>query len=229
MRISCHERSGFMGLIEALHRSEPGEAPLGVLWMLVFAFTAVGAMIIQFVILGMIKPEWSNGVGLLLNTDSVAYHEYAVELAERILREGWQVWELSPKDLFSVGFYGAVYALTVAEPWVAIPLNAVAHAFSALLIIQLMRLLVDDWRIAALAALPYVVFPSASMWYSQLLKDGYFNLGTLLFCYGWMRLAIKPAEQGIWRVHIVSVALIFMSHAITETMRPFNLSLLQLT
>ena len=215
-----------MRVIEALRRSEPGVAPLGALWMLVFAFTAGSAFVIQFVILGSIMPQWSNGVGLLLNTDSVAYHDLAVELAQRIHREGWRMWELSPKDQFPIGFYGAIYALTLPAPWMAIPLNAVAHAFSALLIIQMMRLLVDDWRIAALAALPYVVFPSASMWYSQLLKDGYFNLGALLFCYGWVRLAIHPGEQRVWRDHMLSAALIITGFAITGAVRPHTLTLL---
>ena len=186
-----------MRMIEALRRSAPPDAPLGHLWLLVFAFTGLSAFVIQFVILGLIMPGWSNGTGLLLNTDSIAYHNLAVELAETIQSEGWRVWELSPKGQIPIGFYGAVYALTLPAPWLAIPLNAAAHALSAILIIQMMRLLVDDWRIAALAALPYVVFPSASMWYSQLLKDGYTNLSVLLFCYGWMRLAIKPAEQGV--------------------------------
>ena len=71
-----------MRIIESLRRSAPGAAPLGALWLLVFAFTGLSALVIQFVILGWIMPGWSNGAGLLLNTDSVAYHILAAELAE---------------------------------------------------------------------------------------------------------------------------------------------------
>ena len=218
-----------MRIIEALRHSAPGAAPLGALWLLVFAFTGLSAFVIQFVILGWIMPGWSNGAGLLLNTDSVAYHSLAAELAENIQREGWRVWELAPKGQIPIGFYGAIYALALPAPWLAIPLNAAAHACSAILIIQMMRLLVDDWRLAALAAAPYVFFPSASLWYSQLLKDGYTNLSVLLFCYGWMRLALSPPEQGVWRTHLISVALISAGYVITGAARPYTLTLLQLS
>ena len=218
-----------MRISEALRRSAPDDAPLGVLWLLVFAFTGLSAFVIQFVILGWIMPGWSNGAGLLLNTDSVVYHILAAELAENIQSEGWQVWELAPRGQIPIGFYGAIYALALPAPWLAIPLNAAAHAFSAIVIIQMMRLLVDDWRLAALAAAPYVFFPSASLWYSQLLKDGYTNLSVLLFCYGWMRLALAPAEHGVWRAHVISLVLILTGFAITGAARPYTLTLLQLT
>ncbi len=210
----------------SLRRGVLGTAPNGVLWLLVFAFAATVAVVVQFVVLGLLFPEWSNGAGLLLNTDSTGYHRGAVELARRIGNEGWGVWELTPDNKFSTGLYAAVYALTVAKPWVAIPLNAAAHACSAILIMQIVRLFVDDWRIAALAALPYVVFPSASLWYSQLLKDGYFNVGVLLFCYGWMRLAAEVTISRQWRSLALAIFAVLAGFSIAGIMRPYALTLM---
>ena len=81
----------------------PGRPPYVTLWLCTFVLTAVSAAVIQFVVLGLIFPEWSNGLGLLLNTDSIGYHNMAVEMANRVATEGWAVWELAPSAHFSVG------------------------------------------------------------------------------------------------------------------------------
>ena len=212
-------------IVASLRRDASGAPPSGVLWLLVFMFAATVAVFVQFVILGLLFPEWSNGAGLLLNTDSIYYHRFAAELAGKISEEGWGDWNISPKGQFSVGFYGAVYALTFAKPWVAIPLNAAAHAVCAILIMRIMLLLVDDWRIAAVAALPYAVFPSSALLYSQLLKDGYFNVGVLLFCYGWTLLATNDTISRQWRSPAIAIFWILAGFIITGIIRPYALTL----
>jgi hypothetical protein len=212
-------------MIQGLPTTLPDKAPYGAAWLAVFLFTGVVAALVQFVVLGHIFPGWSNGHGLLLHTDSINYHRMAVALAARIGDEGWAVWELAPRGQFSAGFYAAVYALTVPEPWVAIPLNAAAHAFCGLILLRMAMLLVDDWRLAALAALPYVAFPSASMWYSQLLKDGYFNLGVLLFCYGWMRLARTATWRAGWWAPLPALIWVLLGYLIMGLVRPYSLTL----
>ena len=158
----------------------PGAPPYGRLWLSIFVFAVCVAVAVQFVILGLLFPEWSNGHGLLLATDSLGYHQKALALAERIRAEGWSIWQLSPKGHFSAGLAAAHYVLFVPEPWVLIPLAAAAHALSWLILFRIALFFTDDWRIAALAAAPYILFPSSVFWYAQLLKDAYFNLGRRL-------------------------------------------------
>ena len=93
-------------------RTQWRSPPYVTLWLCAFAFTVVSAVLIQFVALGQIFPEWSNGQGLLLSTDSIAYHNMAVKMANRIATEGWVAWELAPDVHFSVGFTAAASSIS---------------------------------------------------------------------------------------------------------------------
>ncbi len=205
---------------------ERDKPPYGFLWLAIFIFTAAVAMVVQFVVLGPVFPEWSDDHGLLLSTDSIAYHNLAVLLAERIHAEGWAVWEIAPGAQFPVGFTALAYALVTPKPWVLIPIAAAATAFAGSILIRIGLFFTDDWRIAALAATPYVLFPSASFWYSQLLKDTYFNLGVLMFCYGWMILARIETWRTGWRGPVLGFALVLLSFIIMSVIRPYALSLM---
>ena len=87
------------------------------------------------------------------------------------------------------GVVSAVYAVTIAEPWTLIPLHAALHATSALVLMWVVAMLVPSGRHALLAALPFLLFPSALVGYAQISKDVYTICGGFLFLYGWLLLA----------------------------------------
>ena len=82
-----------------------------------------------------------------------------------------------------------VYALTWPKPWTLIPLNAALHATAAALLFRLLRGFVADWRWAAAGVAPFVFFPSALEWVSQIHKDGFFITGYLCLFVAWAELA----------------------------------------
>lgn len=213
-------------MTDQLIRTQWRRPPYVTLWLCAFAFTVVSAVLIQFVVLGQIFPEWSNGQGLLLNTDSIGYHNMAVELAKRIATEGWAAWEIAPDAHFSVGFAAAHYALIAPKPWLLIPAAAAATALSTLILMRICLHFTDDWRLAALAAAPYVLFPSSAFWYAQLLKDTYFNLGILLFGYGWMILVARKTWEAGWRGFALGLVFVLLGYAIMGVIRSYALMLM---
>ncbi len=210
-------------------RTKPGTSVHLALWLCAFSITFIVAAFIQFVVLGMIFPDWSSGHGLLLATDSIGYHNMAVDLAERIAAEGWAVWELAPLGHFTVGLVAAHYALMLPEPWVVIPSAATATAFSVLVLFQICLHFIKDWRIAVLAVAPYMLFPSAAFWYAQLLKDTYFNLGILIFAYGYMILAARATWTAGWRRPALGLTCVLLGYVVMGMIRPYALTLMWLT
>jgi hypothetical protein len=176
-----------MKLLNAITNDEI-DFSLYILFIILFVYTVTAAILLQVIILPNYFPSWVNEFGMLKQTDSILYHEWAVELSNNINKYGWSNWELAPSDKrhFIVGLSSIFYTLIYPEPWVMIPANSFVHALSGIMLVRIAFFFTKDWRIACLAMVPYVFYPSASMWFSQLLKDGYFNLGIILFCYGWM-------------------------------------------
>ena len=98
-----------------------------------------------------------------------------------------------------IGIASAVYALTWPKPWTLIPLNAALHATAAALLFRLLRGFVTDWRWAAVGVAPFVVFPSALVWVSQIHKDGFFIAGYLCLFVAWAELARHDPGTLRWR------------------------------
>ena len=98
-----------------------------------------------------------------------------------------------------IGIASAVYALTWPKPWTLIPLNAALHATAAALLFRLLRGFVADWRWAAVGVAPFVFFPSALVWVSQIHKDGFFIAGYFCLFVAWAELARHDPGALHWR------------------------------
>jgi len=171
------------------------------LWLLFFIITLVIILMVQLVILPYVLPFWHAGDGLLAaGGDWVAFHKTAVEMAENIKVEGWSAWELRPRGWMPAGVAGAIYALSWPKPWTLAPLNAAVHAFTALMVIKLLFFISENRRASFIAALPYVFFPSAMLWYTQIHRDGYNILGMLLFLYGIFYIFRKDINSSKWSI-----------------------------
>jgi hypothetical protein len=164
-------------------------ARTGRVWVIAFVYSATVALLFQLVILPHVFPAWHWGDGLLAGGDWVHFHKEARYRATRIQSEGWRAFEFRPTENSPVGIASAIYALTWPKPWTLIPLNAALHASGAALLFYLLRTFVADWRWAAIGTSPFLVYPSALIWVSQIHKDGFFIAGYLSLFAAWASLA----------------------------------------
>lgn len=200
--------------------------PYLTIWFIVFGGAALLAVAVQLVVLPRLFPAFDGGSGLIIGTNSLDYHRDALAMAARIRAEGWGAWIPGPQ--FMTDLLAVLYALTVGAPWVAIPLAAAAHALAAVLLVRMMLLFTADWRLATLAAAPFVLFPSAMFWYTQLLKDGYFLVGLLLFADGWMRASMPETWRADpWRP-LAAIVTILVGFGLMGMVRFYMLSLMRL-
>jgi hypothetical protein len=176
-------------------------------WLLfggAFIATCMVALLVQLLVLPVFMPHLHAGHGMLANSDSAGMHSTAAALAEQMRVQGWSVWSLRPDGNASTGIAAIIYSLTIAEPYALIPLNAVVHAASGV-VIYLIVLPITGNRMAAVAgAIPFLAYPSAASWYAQIHKDGIFALGMLLCLLGWMQAFRKEfwlaAKIRVWSV-----------------------------
>ena len=148
--------------------AESSAYPIGQLfWSLSFAYACFMALLLQKAILPL-WPEMHAGNGLLMN-DAIVFHNMAAEIAQRIHANGWSEWHIYPQGASAnVGLLSLLYALLGPDPAWFIPFNAAAHATGALLIYRIGVRLVggDVGKLGGLlAAICFLVFPSALQWY----------------------------------------------------------------
>jgi hypothetical protein len=142
---------------------------------------------VQLVLLPHYLPQLHAGHGMLVGGDSAGMNLTAVDLAARIQKEGWSAWELRPAGNAPTGIAAALYVFLTPEPYMLVPLNALVHAAGGMTIYLIVCLISANRRAAVLAALPFLLFPSAASWYAQIHKDGIFALGMLMCALGWMQ------------------------------------------
>ncbi len=155
----------------------------------VFLYVIVVGLLIQLVILPIFLPQLHAGDGLLIGLDSIHFHDLATELSKIIQEQGWNIWEMHFDDPSPVGIASAIYALTVPKPWTLLPLNAIVHALSAVIVWKILSRFSSTQKIAVIGALPFAFFPSSLMWTIQIHKDGFTFLGMFLLLIGWLYFA----------------------------------------
>lgn len=162
-------------------------------FLAVFAFTLIEGVFVRQVLLPHLIPSLHAGLGFMTG-DSIGYHEFAVEIVERIRLEGWGAWQLRPgSEIFTLatpaGIASAIYAIFGPNPLFLLPLNAAVHAASALLLLVTLHALLQNKFVSGLATLPFIFFATAISWHSQLSKDGIFILGIYAYLASWMMVA----------------------------------------
>lgn len=154
-------------------------------FLLIFAWSLIAGLFIQWVALPAL-PGLHAGHGLMKGGDWIEYHLAAIDLASLMEQQGWQVWELRPKINAPIGISAAAYFLTgISEPWVVFPLYAAMFAVAAVSLHGIFTSFATK-SLAFVATLPFVLFPSAALIYSQIHKDVFSIAGTLVvvFCLG---------------------------------------------
>ncbi len=161
-----------------------------VLWVLYFCFATCIALIFQKLVLPMV-PSLHAGSGLLTN-DAIYFHTIAINLADQIRDDGWSNWSLWPAQGCgaNVADLSILYVFFEPDPSLAIPINAILHASSGVLI-YLIAHAIFPGRVGKYAGIfssvLFIVFPSSLNWYAQLHKDGYAILGILIVLYSWVQ------------------------------------------
>jgi hypothetical protein len=164
-------------------RSVVPAALFGAVWIVTFAYVVAVGLLVQLYLLPQVVPTWHRGEGLMVRTDSYAFHTMAADLARRIESEGWSAWELRPDGQAPAGIAAAVYVFTAPKPWTLLPLNGALHATAGVVLLGLVGRFAADRRSALVAVLPFIFFPSALRWTTQIHKDGFTILGFLAFVF----------------------------------------------
>lgn len=196
------------------------------LWLAFFAYPAILALFVQLILLPHIFPTWHAGDGMLAGGDWYPFHRMAADLAEKIHEQGWSAWELRPSGQGPVGIAAAIYALTVPKPWTVIPLNAALHATATVLLLILVQLFLPKWRLTIWSTLPFLLYPSAMIWYTQIHKDGYSIVGVFAFIYGWVIISrLESWEKGWWPA-LSAILWILSGAGLVWVVRPYAVQML---
>ncbi len=159
------------------------------LWILYFCYATIVALIFQKFLLPLL-PSLHAGNGLLTN-DAIYFHTVAKDLADQIRLNGWSNWSLYPGlgAGANVSVLSILYVFFGTDPSLAIPINAVLHASSGVLIYLIAKTIYPGnvgHYAGLIASAFFIVFPSSLNWYAQIHKDGYAILGYLLVLYSWV-------------------------------------------
>lgn len=197
----------------------------------VFVFTLLLGIFVRQLLLPYLLPGLHAGLGFMTG-DSIGYHEFAAEIAKRIRSEGWGVWRLRPgSDIFVLaapsGIASAIYATFGTNPLLLLPFNAAVHAASAVLLLGMLQALFQNKKNSFIATLPFILFPTAISWHSQLLKDGIFILGIYAYLASW----IMAAKLNLPSARRLPVAFLLASMGLVViwAVRPYMLAILAST
>jgi len=195
--------------------------------VVIFLGTILLDVIFREVVLPYIFPGLHAGNGFMLGGDSLGYHQKAIEVSELIRNSGWSEWKLRPFSTLDapVGIASAIYSIFGNSPIVLLPFNAAVHAGSALCLLLILRPIVGgNPRYAIIATLPFVIFPTAFYWHSQLHKDGIFIFGIYLFLCGWL-LQFRDTPNS-WQRQLISSALLVIGVILIWSVRTYMLIVL---
>jgi putative peptidoglycan lipid II flippase len=166
---------------------------LWLLWLVGYLYAFTLAVVLQKLVMP-IMPSLHVEYGLMSH-DAIVFHNIAVSMANAISSSGWSEWRLMPGSgaTANVGILAAIYATLGTDPIWFIPLNAGFHALGAVLLLRFGPLLLPGkggWIAGSLAALLFLIFPSALVWYGQNHKDSFLIVGFLLILYVFVRSVI---------------------------------------
>ena len=163
-------------------------------WLVFFAYSVMAAAFVQFVALPILFPEFHWRDGLLIVGDWHYFQPFAEKMVKAIELHGWSQWYLRPSGQAPAGIAAAIYAVTVPKLYVLIPLFAALHATGAVMVMRLMELFGIRRRLAVFAALPFLLGPTAILWFTQIHKDTLYAPGLVFCLYGWVYLLRVKAE-----------------------------------
>jgi len=165
------------------------------IWIITFLYTCLVSLLVQLVLLPYVFPSWHAGNGLISGTDAKGFHDIAVRVVNEIKLRGWSAWEFRPDGSAPAGIAAAIYAATIAKPWVLIPFGAALQAFGIVMLFMIIRFIVKNSQASTIGVLPFLLFPSEISWYAQIHRDGMAILGFYCFLYSLILITNKESWQ----------------------------------
>jgi hypothetical protein len=170
-----------------------------------------------------------HALGSPLTPDSTYFNNVAIELVKAIREHGWSEWKLYP----AVGaagqssFLAILYFYFGVNPLFAIPLNALFHSFSAILIylitIELLKEYKNSPYVALVNSLCYLAFPFALNLVGQIHKEIYVAFGFLLALWAILKVFLFQGHNiGLLRYFFISIFAVIM----IAIMKPYLLQVL---
>ena len=195
------------------------------LFLLVFFYVLTAGLVIQLLVLPVLLPGLHGGHGLLRGTDSVGFYGFAADLADQIRAKGWGLWELRPQGHAPVGIIAAVFAVTgIYEPWILLPVYAALFALSATTIFRIVNLTTNSVPAALAAIVPFIIFPSAALIYSDVHKDVWTCAGSLVVFS--ILAQLEWADDIRWPGMLRSALIVFAGAMLVWFMRPYFVKVL---
>ena len=191
---------------------------------LFFLYSVLISLILQLFVLPVLFPNLGTIDGLI-SGDMTLYHNKSVIISENISQLGWSAWELRPDGFGIVGVVSAIYSFfDIYSPYILIPFFSALHALGALSIMKLIEQLNIEKNIAFISSIPFLIFPSAVLWFAQILKDTFTLNGSLIILYGLIRifgvLKIKePKDQ--FKQALFSILIIIFGFTLVWLVRPY--------
>lgn len=197
------------------------------IWIGFFFYTLIIGLLIQLIILPHIFPAWNAGDGLLKGLDTEKFHQYILNDLARIRTNGWDTWVLKTHGNPILGVVVLFYGLLGAHPWAMLPLNSVLNATAGLSIFLILLGFTKDRRIALMATLPYLIFPTSLSWVAQFHNDNYMVAGVALFILGWFYFSFRETWAD-WKKIGLSLIIIFIGSLLIWFVRNYVLSILEI-
>ena len=198
-------------------------------WSFFLLYSVFISLLIQFVVLPIMLPQYHMGNGLLDGGDWTYYHSKSIELSNIINTNGWSSWEMRPRGFGILGFISAIYSFTgINEPYVLIPFFSTLHAIGAISIVAIIEKLGVSRSVAIISAIPFLIFPSSLLWVTQILKDVFTINGSLLILLGLVGLVNIPRKvfsAYIIKKQLISSIFIIFGFLIIWLVRPYYLQI----
>ncbi len=166
----------------------------------------------QFWIIEYMSDTAVNG---LLAGDPQYYHGLAVDMREKIIREGWGAWYLRPAGHGPAGVLSILYYLIGPYPLLVVIINGLCHALAAIFLILILSRVIS-LRYALGASLFFIVSPFEMHWLSQVNKGSFVTLGVFVFVYGVVRFGERKNY-----FELVSFVWMYAGVAIISISRPY--------
>lgn len=193
------------------------DKPTHYIWLLTlsFLYAIISMTVAREIIIPSIFPLAHDGD---IPGDPIYYKTIAMEAAAKIRMHGSPAFDSHPKGQGIAGVASLAY-LTTNHTYGIIFLNAVLHAFSALLLAFIAR----QWfpQITAIACtIPMIASPYMMLWFSQINKESFALTGVLAITLGVLRILRKSSLTPL-KSNTASLPLVLIGSFCVWLVRPY--------
>lgn len=188
---------------------------LGWIFICVFIYALMAMALSRELVIPHFMPSAIDGN---IQGDPYYYHLLAIKKTVEMKALGIEEFELRPEGQGPAGLASLAY-LAINNPYSVVLINALLHGVS----VVIMTLILVRWfplRTSLIAITPLAVSPHMMLWFSQLNKDSFALVGSLLFIYGLMRFICADGKT-IFRSGLISLFVMVVGIVLLWVVRPY--------